>query len=93
MKGVGKIWLKDCEPAEIVVGFDLFIGGRYVGGNSFTKQYKRNQLEDGNDLREEYRLPLPGIVSNCGTSSLLSKLLIYMLCSSKKAKYCVAVKK
>ena len=66
IKGVGKIWLKDGEPAEIGVGFDLFIGGRRVGSrNLFTKQYKGNQLEDGNDLREEYRLPLPGIVSNC----------------------------
>ena len=93
VKGVAKIWLKDGGPAEIGIGFHLFIGGRRVDGNLFTKQYKGNQLEDGRDLRIEYSYPIRGIVSDCWTSSLLSKLLIYMLCSSKKAKYFVAVKK
>ena len=66
IKGVGKIWLKDGEPTEIGVGFDLFIGGRRVGSrNLFTKQYKGNQLKDGIDLRTEHNYRIGGIVSDC----------------------------
>ena len=65
IKGEGKIWLKDGGPAEIGVGFYLFIGGRRVDGNLFTKQYKGNQLKDGIGLRTEYSLSKPVIVSDC----------------------------
>ena len=65
IKGEGKIWLKDGGPAEIGVGFYLFIGGRRVDGNLFTKQYKGNQLKDGKGQRMEYRYSLPAIVSDC----------------------------
>ena len=63
IKGVGKIWLKNGAPAEIEVGFHLFIGRRRV--NVFTKQYEGNQLKDGKDQRIEHRYSLPAIVSDC----------------------------
>ena len=49
IKGVGEIWLTNGAPAEIGVGFHLFIGRRRV--NVFTKQYEGNQLKDGKDQR------------------------------------------
>lgn len=59
IKGVGMIWLKNGAPAEIGVGFHLFIGRRRV--NVFTKQYEGNQLKDGKDQRIEHRYSLPAI--------------------------------
>ncbi|XP_067045179.1 uncharacterized skeletal organic matrix protein 1-like [Acropora muricata] len=59
IKGVGKIWLKNGAPAEIEVGFHLFIGRRRV--NVFTKQCEGNQLKDGKDQRIEHRYSLPAI--------------------------------
>ena len=65
IKGVGKIWLKNGRPAEIGAGFYLFIGGRRVDRNLFTKQYKGNQLKDGKGQRIEYRFSIPRTVSDC----------------------------
>ena len=63
IKAVGKTWLKNGRPAEIGVGFHLFIGRRRV--NVFTKQYEGNQLKDGKDERIEHRYSLSAIVSDC----------------------------
>ncbi|XP_015758124.1 PREDICTED: uncharacterized protein LOC107337478 [Acropora digitifera] len=59
IKGVGKTWLKNGRPAEIGVGFHLFIGRKRV--HVFTKQYDGNQLKDGKDQRIEHRYSLSGI--------------------------------
>ena len=65
IKGVGKIWLKNGAPAELGVGVYLFIGGRRVDRNLFTKQYKGNQLKEGRDKRQKYTFSISGIVSDC----------------------------
>lgn len=61
IKGEGKIWLKNGAPAELGVGVYLFIGGRRVDRNFFTKQYKGNQLKDGRDKRQKYTFSISGI--------------------------------